>query len=145
MHHYNPKMIYRILSIALAIGVLSIGWFHSEPVLALSTTNPIGQIGISASLFTSQNKIIDNGTYEVRFTLYTSNRTTTDPYPSNTDARLWEETQKVEVKSGLIKAFLGGVVPFPTNLNFEAGDYYIGMRIGTDSEMVPRKKLGSVP
>ncbi|OGI15021.1 MAG: hypothetical protein A2878_02610 [Candidatus Moranbacteria bacterium RIFCSPHIGHO2_01_FULL_54_31] len=83
----------------------------------------------------------------MRFGIYTKNRDTADPYPSNADtgSRLWEETQTVTVKNGIFRAFLGSVTPFPASINFETGDYYIGMRIGTDSEMVPRKQLGSVP
>ena len=34
---------------------------------------------------------------------------------------------------------------FPVNLNFDQGGYFLGVRIGTDSEMIPRKRLGSVP
>ncbi|MDD2767059.1 MAG: hypothetical protein PHH40_04890, partial [Candidatus Moranbacteria bacterium] len=141
------KTVLTSLIFALAMGMIVAGWSHVQPVFAVSTTSPISQIGLSASLFNNENRVINNGTYEVRFALYRVDRETIDLYPSDTDAgsRIWSETQTVTIKSGLLKAFLGSVVPFPSTLNFQDGSYYIGIRIGTDSEMVPRKKLSSVP
>src|SRR3990167_5644328 len=143
----NRKTAYTSLIFALAIGMNILGWFDLRPVFGQAITPSIKQISLSASLFNAENRIIPNGTYEVRFGIYTKNRDTADPYPSNADtgSRLWEETQTVTVKNGIFRAFLGSVTPFPASINFETGDYYIGMRIGTDSEMVPRKQLGSVP
>ena len=42
-----------------------------------------------------------------------------------------------------MQAYLGSQTPLP-NLNFSSQNYYLGIRIGTDSEMVPRKKIGAV-
>src|SRR3989344_1061064 len=141
----NRKTAYPSLVIVLMIGML-IGWWSTlRPVFGQSETDSIRKISLSASLFNNENRIVTNGTYEVRFALYAADRATADPYPSNSDARLWEETQTVTVKNGLFRTSLGAVNPFPANLTFETGNYYIGIRIGTDSEMVPRKKLGSVP
>lgn len=144
----NRKSVITSLIFALAIGMLVSGRFDLRPVFAQSANdNSIQQISLSASLFNNENHVISNGEYEVRFGIYSKDRNTADPYPSNADAglRLWEETQKVEVKNGIFRVFLGSVIPLPETLNFESGDYYIGMRIGNDSEMTPRKKLGSVP
>jgi len=140
-------MKYRILATALAVGVFTFGWFDLRSVFAQTVNTSVEQISLSASLFGSDNRIISNGTYEVRFGIYTANRAVADPYPSNADigSRLWEEVQTVTVKNGIFRAFLGSVAPLPDTLNFENGDYYIGIRIGTDSEMIPRKQLGSVP
>ncbi len=139
----NLKPYTYLLAIALATGSL-IGWgIRSQSVFAQS----INQISVAASLFDSESKLIINGEYSVRFALYQTDRATADAYPSNADAgsRLWEETQTVTVKNGILRAFLGSSVALPPDLNFESGDYYLGIRVGTDSEMVPRKKLGAVP
>ncbi|MBI2439304.1 MAG: hypothetical protein HYV45_01730, partial [Candidatus Moranbacteria bacterium] len=137
----------KLLFSAIAVGVLILGWYNIRPVFSQVKTSSIDQIGLSASLFNSENKIITNGTYEVRFAIYSKDRSESDPYPSNTDSgsRLWEETQTVTVKNGMFRIFLGAVNSLPADMTFESGDYYVGMRIGTDSEIVPRKKLGSVP
>ena len=143
----NRKTAYPSLIIALAVGMSVWWWSAQQPVFAQSTGNSIKQISLSASLFNNESRIITNGTYQVRFGIYTRDRVETDPYPSNADtgSRLWEETQEVTVKNGIFRVFLGTVTALPASLNFESGDYFIGMRIGEDSEMVPRKKLGSVP
>ncbi|MFZ2299837.1 MAG: hypothetical protein WAW00_01730, partial [Candidatus Moraniibacteriota bacterium] len=145
MNKYNPQLRHRIFAATIA-GALSVFvWFGVQPVFSQSTENSINQISLSASLFGSDNRIIPNGTYAVRFALYATDRTTTDPYPSVSDNRLWEETQTVTVKNGIFRAFLGSITPLPDTLTFADGNYFIGIRIGTDSEMIPRKKLGSVP
>jgi hypothetical protein len=139
------KTAYSSLVTALVVGALVLGWLDLRPSFAQSTVNQIEQISLSASLFGKDNRIIKNGTYPVRFALYSVDRTVADPYPSSADTRIWEETQEVTVKGGMFRTFLGSVTPLPPSLNFETGSYYVGIRIGTDSEMVPRKKLGSVP
>ncbi|MFZ3031621.1 MAG: hypothetical protein WA082_01150, partial [Candidatus Moraniibacteriota bacterium] len=142
----NKTALYSLIS-AIAVGTLVLGWFDLRPSFAQSTVNEIEQINLSASLFNNENHIITNGTYPVRFAIYSTNRTTADAYPSNADAgtRLWEETQDVTVKGGMFRVFLGAITPLPASLDFETGGYYVGIRIGNDSEMIPRKKLGSVP
>ena len=112
MHWYvknkNLKKRIFLLAIALATGSL-IGWgVRSQSVFAQS----INQISVAVSLFDAESKIITNGEYDVRFALYRIDRTTSDAYPSNTDAgnRFWEETQKVVVKNGVLRAFLGSSI-----------------------------------
>ena len=81
-------------------------------VLAAATgaaqTN-VGDIEVSAYLMDGENKELPNGEYDVRFGIYTTDRTEADPYPSDTDkgTRVWEETQKVTVENGLLKTYLG--------------------------------------
>jgi len=78
-------MKYRILATALAVGVFTFGWFDLRSVFAQTVNTSVEQISLSASLFGSDNRIISNGTYEVRFGIYTANRAVADPYPSNAD------------------------------------------------------------
>ncbi|MDP1846063.1 MAG: hypothetical protein Q8L09_05010, partial [Candidatus Moranbacteria bacterium] len=107
----------------------------------------VGDIEVSAYLMDGEDKEIANGEYEVRFGIYTADRTEQDPYPSDADkgTRVWEETQKVVVENGLLKTYLGATTPIPANFNFAASNYYIGLRIGEDAEMVPRKRIGAMP
>ena len=107
----------------------------------------VGDIEVAAYLMDSADKEIANGEYDVRFGIYTTDRTEADPYPSDADkgTRVWEETQKVTCENGLLKAYLGAINPIPANFNFAASNYYIGIRVGEDAEMVPRKRIGAVP
>ena len=105
------------------------------------------QLAVSAFVLSSDNKNLPNGQYDIRFSIYTIDRQNLDPYPSNADAsaRVWQETQTLTISNGLITAYLGSITPFPASLTFSDGDYYLGVMIGDDSEMVPRKKIASVP
>ena len=103
------------------------------------------QIHVSAVLLDDSGVPVSDGEYSVRFGIYSRDRTVRDTYPSDADreARVWEEVQTVVVKNGTMNAFLGEVTPFSDVLSFEGGEYFLGIRIGTDSEMIPRKKFGS--
>ncbi|MBP7822515.1 MAG: hypothetical protein KA034_01730, partial [Candidatus Moranbacteria bacterium] len=129
------------LGLLLAVGTLMSGWLMMAPVFAQS----VNRIGVSLSLYDTSYKPIKNGSYEVRFAIYTKDRTDADAYPSNADDRVWEETQTVEVKNGILSAMLGGSSSFPTALFSSDSDYYLGVRIGKDSEMTPRKRMSAVP
>ena len=111
----------------------------------VNQTNP--QIPISAYVLNRDKTALANGDYDVRFAIYTTGRQNFDPYPSNSDkaSQVWSETQKISITNGLISADLGSTTPLPVSLTFSNGDYYLGVMIGNDGEMAPRKRIGSVP
>ncbi|MDO8668152.1 MAG: WD40 repeat domain-containing protein, partial [bacterium] len=100
------------------------------------------QMEILALVTDKQGKIAD-GEYDVRFALYNKNRTSADIYPSNTDQnnKVWEEVQKVTIKNGALRTFLGQNKNLPLLAMLDSDQYFLGIRIGSDSEMTPRKKL----
>ena len=106
-----------------------------------------GEIEVSAYVLGADNEEIPDGEYEVRFGIYTADRAEVDPYPSDSDqgSRVWEESRKVQIKNGLLSAYLGQEKPIPENLDFGSKVYYLGIRIGEDGELVPRKRIGAVP
>src|SRR5665647_47674 len=100
------------------------------------------QINFSAHILNNENKIVANGDYSVSFAIYNSDRKNqTDPVGTP----VWQETQKITIANGIINAYLGSVNPVPVNLNFAEGDFFLGVKLNSDSEMVPRKMIGSVP
>jgi hypothetical protein len=63
-------------------------------------------------------------------------------YPNTTDETpLWTETQSVTVTDGIFSVNLGDVTTL--NLPFDT-PYYLGITVGSDSEMIPRQPLTSV-
>ncbi len=104
-----------------------------------SNTKTIQLVGTLADV----NGKMVNGTYSIRFAIYDTDRTTVDPYPSDTDKnqRIWEETQNVDIKSGVFNVDLGKVNNLPTTLAKTNTQFYLAMRVENDSEMVPRKKI----
>ena len=73
-----------------------------------------------------------NGTVQMVFSIYN--------VPSG-GTGLWTETQNVTVTRGVYNVELGDVAP--VNLAFDV-QYYLGIRVGTDPEMMPRIALTSV-
>jgi hypothetical protein len=135
----NKKIQISFIAIVLSA---TLGGIFSYATLEAQTVN---EINISAYLVNNQNKIIPNGDYEIRFALYLKDRETVDAYPSNSDNAVWQEAQTVTMSDGFLNAYLGQVNPLPANVDFSQNIYYLGIRIGQDSEMVPRKRVGAVP
>ncbi|MFA5961227.1 MAG: hypothetical protein WC848_00920 [Parcubacteria group bacterium] len=91
------------------------------------------------------NGQVEDGSYAVRFAIYDTDRTQIDAYPSDTDSanRVWEETQTVTVKDGIFRVNLGQVTDLPIFTTIQAGQFFLGIRVGEDSEMAPRKRLAT--
>jgi hypothetical protein len=59
-------------------------------------------------------------------------------------AALWQETLVVALEDGHFSVPLGKSVPFPAGL-WADSPRFLGVRVGTDSEMLPREEILSVP
>jgi hypothetical protein len=57
---------------------------------------------------------------------------------------LWTETQSVVVTNGVFNAYLGDAMALPDSI-FDGQELYLGVKVGTDSEMTPRIRLTTVP
>jgi len=76
-----------------------------------------------------------NGTLQMAFSIYNV---------SSGGSPLWTETHSVTVSQGIYSVILGeGSTPNPINLPFDT-TYYLGVQVGADPEMAPRKILTSV-
>jgi len=76
-----------------------------------------------------------NGTLQMVFSIYNV---------SSGGTPLWTETHSVTVSQGVYSVILGeGTIPNPINLPFNT-PYYLGVQVGADPEMLPRKVLTSV-
>lgn len=92
---------------------------------------------------TQQGRLLDvdgnpvDGTIQFLFRIYDQ--------PSGGNA-LWTETQDLTLDEGFFSARLGddGDNLFPDDL-FGGEILYVGIKIGTDDEMVPRERISSVP
>jgi hypothetical protein len=104
------------------------------------------QIEINAVVSDRDGKLV-NGDYDIRFALYTKDRTEVDPFPSDADqaARIWEETQRVSIKNGMIRTGLGVNAAFPifSANQLSQDEFFLGIRIAQNAEMTPRKKLAA--
>ena len=86
---------------------------------------------------TTGNPVADN-TYSIKFAIYSV---------ATLGTPLWSETQNVPVTNGHFNILLGSVDPsnnlLPYSL-FDGSDRYLRVKVGTDAEMTPRKRIVSV-
>lgn len=98
-------------------------------VLIFSQTLP-HTINYQGVLKNASGVIVTNGNYNLKFTIYEG------------DVAIWTETKSITVTDGIFNTQLGSVTPI--NLPFD-NEYYLGITIGTDSELTSRIKISSVP
>ncbi len=92
------------------------------------------RLGIQGILKKANGNAVDDAAYSLKFRLYEQ---------AEGGAHIWEEVQpEVDVVGGIYTAILGSVtalnVPFDTT-------YYLGVSVGSTSEMLPRIQLTTAP
>jgi len=95
---------------------------------------------------TQQGRILDadgnplNADVTITFTIYD------DPEAAEPANALWTESQEITMEDGYFSTRLGDDADneFPAGL-FDGSVRYIGVQIGSDDEMRPRERIGSVP
>jgi hypothetical protein len=92
-------------------------------------------INFQGRLVNSVGQPINGSNIQVTFTIYD---VTSEGTP------LWSENQTIDADHGLYSVKLGIVNPIPNNL-FNGSTRWLGVKVGTDSEMIPRAQITSVP
>lgn len=118
-------MVFTIISLFY----LSIG--HIYPTHAAS---PPSHLSYQGRLTDSSGNAVSTGTYGIVFSIYTT---------SSGGSAIWQETQNVYIANGLISTMLGADTAL--NLDFNSATYYLGVKVGTDDEMSPRRQIGAAP
>ncbi|MBN2761574.1 MAG: putative metal-binding motif-containing protein [Bacteroidales bacterium] len=78
---------------------------------------------------------VEDGDYTVTFSIYNA---------ATGGIALWTETQTINVTGGIYSVLLGSTNPVEASL-FTAAERYLGVAVGEDPEMIPRKQIVSVP
>jgi len=88
-------------------------------------------------LLDNTNTPIDGVALSFSFSLYTT---------ATAGTAIWTEKQTITPDQGYFSAMLGEVAPFPATI-FDGSQpaLYLGITIGTDTEMAPRQAVTSVP
>jgi len=81
------------------------------------------------------NLPIEDSVYTIIFSLYDG---------TEGGSPLWTETQSVQTTNGIYSVLLGSLNPIDASL-FSGSERYLGITIGSNPEMTPRKQLVSVP
>lgn len=137
---YVNQIHISILSLFCA-GLLVYGYAHyfdtppSADVLGITQQNKRVLV-YSGKLSTSNNTPITNPT-EITFSIY--------PHPSANDSVLWKETHEINPNSdGSFTVQLGRQRALSDSFFTDNQSLYLGMKVGNESELVPRQRLANV-
>ncbi len=146
----SMMVVAQVLGSVFGFGSVSVqDLFNIKPAHAAEGIARV--INYQGRLMDSAGEDVANGNYNMIFVIYDSetagnqlwSASTTNGLPTGTTS-----TVSVAVKNGLFTILLGdestGQVAFPEHL-FNIDDLYLGITVGSDSEMIPRKRLSAVP
>lgn len=98
---------------------------------AFGAINPV--LSYQGSLKDSSGAPFPDGNYSIVFSIYDD---------STGGVGLWSETQILEVKNGLVHAYLGSVTSFDPAI-FATSPLWLGIRLESEPEFTPRHVIGS--
>ncbi|MFA6082681.1 MAG: tail fiber domain-containing protein [Patescibacteria group bacterium] len=100
------------------------------------------QINYQAKLTNNLGVSVPNGNYDIVFKIYDA---------ASAGTTLWTGTytaangNPITVTNGVFNVLLGTGTGNTLNLDFSTDSYYLGVKVGADAEMTPRKRLGATP
>jgi len=94
------------------------------------------QINFQGKLVNSNGTNVTDGNYTIVFSLYNV---------SSGGTAIWTETDTVTTSSGIFQVALGSNSAFPGSVDFNNSSLYLGIKVGTDTEMTPRIRFSAVP
>jgi hypothetical protein len=101
---------------------------------ALTSNAQVPQLINYQGVLTNMDGDRITGDYSVQFSIYNS---------ETGGEALWSETQNVVVTDGLFHVLLGAATLIPHSV-FDGGDEYLSVKVGSDPEMTPRRRVVSV-
>ena len=147
---YATMVMAQVLGSLFGFGSVTVKDLFSIPA-AQAAEGISHTINYQGKLMNSTGNLVADGDYDIKFVVYDSatgnnqlwSASTTNGLPTGTSS-----TVSVAVTSGLFSILLGDTsdnqVAFPNSL-FNNDTLYLGVTIGADSEMTPRKRLSAVP
>ncbi len=118
------------------------GIFFMKPQTAHAGINH--QINFQGKLTNPDGTNVANSTYSVRFRFY--NDATADAANAcSANSCLWEETQSVSTTDGIFNVSLGSSTSLPGSVDFNTASLFLGVKVGSDTEMTPRIQLTAAP
>ncbi|MDP1619697.1 MAG: hypothetical protein Q8M12_01720, partial [bacterium] len=109
---------------------------------ALAAAGVNKQINYQGRLGDDAGDIVADGDYDIIFKLYTVDTAGTAIW---TGTYTTANGNPITVSKGIFSVLLGSDIGNEMNLDFSEDTYYLGVTVGTDNEMVPRKRIASVP
>ncbi|HEX3773447.1 MAG TPA: hypothetical protein VHV51_03230 [Polyangiaceae bacterium] len=118
------------------LALLALAYAPSASAAAPSVPGALTQQG---RLLDAAGNPVDGVALEFTFALYTA-------ATGAANTAIWTEKQTITPDGGYFSARLGETTPFPATIfDGSRGTLFLGITIGTDTEMAPRQELSSVP
>lgn len=130
----HEKLFQRFFIVPVLLVLVGATFFFTT-VKTYAAPGIPNQINFQGKLVNSNGTNVVDNTYSVVFTLYTA--------PSG-GTTLWTETQNVTTTTGAFQVSLGSVTSL-ADVNFNQDQLYLGIKVGSDSEMTPRIRFTAVP
>lgn len=128
-------VVFGLVLVVLALFLLIPGRVHA----AINQ-----QINFQGKLTNPDGTNLADGNYSIRYRIYTS--PTLDATNScAANSCKWEETQSVSVADGIFQVSLGSSTALPGSVDFNSNALYLGVKVGSDSEMTPRIQFTAAP
>ncbi|MDO8581984.1 MAG: hypothetical protein Q7S16_03850 [bacterium] len=129
-HGHVHAFVFFIFFAGMISGVIFQLHFIS-PTFAAAGINK--QIQYEGKLTDAGGTAVADGAYSIVFSLYTV---------SSGGSAAWTETQSVTVSNGYFAVMLGSSTSL-SSITFSDDTYYLGVKVGSDAEMTPRKRIGA--
>ena len=109
--------------------LLSILFFVQTTIIFCEVPQLMNYQGV---LLDDSGEPVQNDVYQIRFLLYNQ---------ESGGNILWSETQDVTTNNGIFRVLLGTLNPITS---FPSETAWLGIKVGTNPEMVPRKQIASI-
>lgn len=100
-------------------------------------------INYSGTLTNKSGAAAPDGTYDIEFNVYSVPTAGTPLWTERWSATA-TPSSPVLVTGGVFNVMLGAITPFPDEFFANNPNTYLGIKVGVDSEMLPRQKIASV-
>lgn len=153
--HLNPysdltHWIVLIVAFLLSIYLLGFqfGFFGGHKPASMAAAGIPKMINYQGKLTDANNVPVADGAYNMILTIYDASAAGNVLWSSReSDAcgTVFNPSAKsITVANGLFSTLLGETGDCPLNLDFNTDEYWLGVTVGADAEMTPRKRIGAV-
>lgn len=145
---WSARATRQFILTSLVVGALALVFGLAPVAKAAEGINQ--QINYQGKLTASNGSIVADGTYQIKFSLYTVSSAGTPIWTASGTTGA-PTALSVSVVSGLFTVMLGdtsvagGSQNSLDGLDWNTDSLYLGVTVGSDGEMTPRKRLGAVP
>ena len=144
LHASSLGHVMFVTTISMIIfGIVAFGLYGNLTGYIKAATGINKQISYEGRLLDSVGSPVANGSYSIKFVIYDSSTGGSCLWTASGTCGAPSSITVENVTSGYFSIMLGGTGQNAMDLNYNDDTYWLGVTIGSDSEMTPRKRIGS--